>query len=79
MAAVANPTPTPVRPNYPGPRQNSSMYLMMQIMMKLTQMMMTQFQGGGGFSSPYGNPGGYAPQNPSPYNFYGGAGSNFLV
>lgn len=52
------------------------MFSMMQIMMKMLQMMMSQFRPGGGGPTPYGNPfqgqPGYGSPQPSPFNFYGG-------
>ena len=54
------------------------MQAMLQIIMQLMQMMMSQFQGGGGGyqpgCNPFGSPGGYGPQQPSPFNYYGGGG-----
>lgn len=74
MIAIQQPPPQ-YPPTGPNPMQH-----IMQILMKLIMMMMMQFRGGGGgLSSPYGNQGGYGQQNPSPFNFFGGGNSNFLV
>ena len=56
------------------------MQAILQIIMQLMQLMMSQFQGGGGGGypqpggNPFGNPGSYGPQQPSPFNYYGGGG-----
>lgn len=83
MAQIAH-TPQPVyrpRPTH-RPQGNSTMFAMMQIIAQLTQIMMSQFQWGGGIAQPYspiGTPGGYGPQTPSPFNYFGGSNSSFFV
>ena len=68
------PQPTP-RPTYPRPGGGGygnpqSLFTMMQIMMKMAQMMMTQFQHGGNqYGSPFQTPGGYGSPQPSPFNY----------
>lgn len=79
MAAPAFPTnrPTPQPRPIPGPGGFNPMQAIMQIIAQLMQVMMSQFQGGG-FQQPYspfGGAGAYGPQQPSPLNFYGGAGA----
>ena len=85
MAQVRQPQPQP-RP-FPGPGgfNFNPMAAILQIVTQLMQVMMSQFQGGGGFQQPYnpfGGGGAYGPQQPSPFNFYGGggaAGGGYLI
>lgn len=69
-------TPTQPRPTPPIGGGNPLQGIL-QIIMQLMQIMMSQFQGGGGYQpggNPFGTPGGYGPQQPSPFNYYGGGG-----
>lgn len=77
-------TPRPYTPPRTQPNYNSSMFGMFQILAGLTQIMMSQFQFGGGFGGGYQpgyNPfGGYGAPQPSPFNFYGpGPQTNYLL
>lgn len=79
MAVAANPTQRPLPQPGPGPINGGGnpMQAILQIITQLMQIMLSQFQGGG-FQQPYnpfGNPGAYGPQQPSPLSFYGGGGA----
>ena len=80
MAVVGSGPNRPLPQPGPGPigGGGNPMAIILQIIAQLMQVMMSQFQGGGGFQQPYnpfGNPGAYGSQQPSPFNFYGGAGA----
>ena len=71
-------SPGPGQPRLPRGTGFNPMQAIMQIISQLMQVMMSQFQGGGiqqPYSNPFGNPGGYGPQQPSPFNYYGGGGA----
>ncbi|MBX3172102.1 MAG: hypothetical protein KF760_32155 [Candidatus Eremiobacteraeota bacterium] len=78
MALARFPTTPPQPRPLPGPGGFNPMQAIMQIIAQLMQVMLSQFQGGGGYQQPYnpfGGAGAYGPQQPSPFNFYGGAGA----
>lgn len=71
--------PVPPRPNYPAPN-NQMMFMLLQIVGKIMQMMGGMFQGGGGQQyPPVGQPGGYGSHTPSPFNYFGGGGGGYMV
>lgn len=78
VARFPNPQPQP-RPFPGGPGGTNPMQAILQIISQLMQVMLSQFQGGGGGMqqpyNPFGGAGAYGPQQPSPLNFYGGAGA----
>ncbi|MBS2039207.1 hypothetical protein JST97_29760 [bacterium] len=80
MALPATGTRRPLPQPGPGPIGSGGgnpMQIILQIITQLMQVMMSQFQGGGFQqpSNPFGNPGAYGPQQPSPFNFYAGGGA----
>lgn len=84
MAVARFPNQPPINRNPTGPGGFNPMAAILQIISQLMQVMMSQFQGGGGLQQPYnpfGGGGAYGPQQPSPLNFYGGGGGggHFLV
>ncbi len=84
MAIARVPNQPQPRPFPTGPMNFNPMAAILQIISQLMQVMMSQFQGGGGAQPPYnpfGGGGAYGPQQPSPLNFYGGGGGggHYLV